>query len=221
MSHAEDRLRKGSQATVLQTERLVLRPLTLAHRGAFLDAARASRARLDRTMPLHLDGETDEALFERQVRLTREGEATRAAFRRVAFMQDGRFVGAFNLVEIRRGLTLEADVNWWLADGMTGQGLAEEALRGLMQHAFSPPPHGLGLLELHAGIHASNTPSRRLAERLGFERVSGQRVWMQHGRGGTSCDLWVRQADVPQIVVRPVHLAGGRPAPSESGGTAA
>lgn len=205
----------------LHTERLVLRPLTLAHRSAFLDAARASRARLDRTMPLHLDGETDEALFERQVRLTREGEATRTAFRRVAFLSDGTLAGAFNLVEIRRGLTLEADVNWWLAEGMAGKGLAQEALQRLIRHAFDPHPHGLGLLELHAGIHVSNSRSRRLAERLGFEPLPGRRVWMRHGRGGMSCDLWIRQADAPEVVVRPAHKGRTRLGRSGSGGTAA
>ena len=51
-----------------------------------------------------------------------------------------------------------------------GQGLAFEAASDIINNAFSQ----LGVLELRAGHHPDNHPSRRLLQKLGFEYLCDQ-----------------------------------------------
>lgn len=163
--------------------RLLLRPLQRADRDEFLRVVRASREHLAQFSPLHLPDETDEALFERQLRLAAEGEDGGRACRRAAFDQAGRLVCVVNLNTIRRGLTCEADANWWTAADATRRGYAAEALHALAAHAFTDLPEGLGLHRLLAGIQPQNAASRRLAERLGFRRLGPERSYLHAGGG--------------------------------------
>jgi RimJ/RimL family protein N-acetyltransferase len=105
---------KVESGSRLCTTRLVLRPLRASDQQAWVHLVRDSRADLDAFAPLHEPGQSDEALFERQVLLTTEGERTGASWRRVAVLNDGSLIGCFNINSIRRGLAMEGDVNWWL-----------------------------------------------------------------------------------------------------------
>lgn len=165
----------------IRTPRLLLRPLCPADRAEFLRVISVSREHLARFSPLHLPGEGDAALFDRQIRLAAEGDAAGHACRRFAFDKGGRMVGAFNLNSIRRGLTFEADTNWWTAADATRRGYALEALGALLAFAFADLPAGLGLHRVLAGIQPDNTASRRLAERLGFRRLGPERSYLHAG----------------------------------------
>lgn len=154
----------------LRSDRLILRPLAATDRQAFIRVVRASRSHLDRFAPLHRPGESDRALFERQLQLTRDGDRTGKAFRRVAILPDGTLAGAFNLNAISRGLESRADVNFWVAANLAGQGIATEGLRALVDYATADLPAGLGLHLIEAGIRRGNVASARVVEKAGFTR---------------------------------------------------
>ena len=163
---------------------LMLRALLPEDRAEYVRVVRLSREHLERFSPLHLSGESDEALFERQRELARQGDARGTAWRRVAVLPDGRIAGAFNVNTIRRGLTLEGDANWWVAVDQVRRGIGTEGVRELVAHAFGELPSGLGLHVLRAGIQRGNEASRRVAERAGFRlRAEGRTYLHAGGRG--------------------------------------
>lgn len=185
-------LRLNIPSDVLRTQRLVLRPLTIDDRAAFIDAVRQSRRHLQDFSPLHMPEESDDSLFERQLRLTRMGTASGTALRRAVFTRDGVLAGACNLNAVSRGLTNAADVNWWIAATHVRRGYAAEALRAVLDHALTDVPGGLGLDQVHAHIQRDNTASIALALRVGFVIKPGARSYLQTGNRWSLHDLWVR-----------------------------
>jgi len=186
-----------SPSEPLRTERMTLRPLVDGDREAFMDLVRRSREALDAWMPLHQPEETDAELFERQLALTREGERSGRAMRRVGVLAGGELAGAFNLVHIERGLTSEADINWWIDARRTGRGLATEGVRTLVRHALGDLPAGLGLSQVLAGITPENAASRRVASNVGFRRQEGVRSYLRVGGAWTQHEIWIAtHADV-------------------------
>jgi RimJ/RimL family protein N-acetyltransferase len=175
-----------------------LRPLQDSDRPEFLRGIRLSRESLDRWLPLHRPGETDDALFDRQLQLTLAGDAAFSACRRIAISprpgRPDRILGAFNIIAITRGLELSGDLNWWLAADARGQGIARRALRLLVSSALALPPEGLGLHLLRAYIQRDNFPSIHLAESLGFSRREDGRSHIQTGARWVVHDLYTLSA---------------------------
>ncbi len=178
--------------SVLRTARLVLRPLREADRSTWIELVRSSREDLDQFAPLHEPGESDEALFDRQLKLTNEGEAHGRSWRRVIMLEDGRIAGAVNINAITRGLASEGDMNWWLGTAFQGDGLATEAVGSAVDYAFLGMPAGLGLHKLTASIKPGHSKSERLASRVGFEQSRSGAVDQMRCAGGqwSSHDLY-------------------------------
>lgn len=177
------------------TDRMTLRPLAVADREAFIDAVRRSRTDLDRWLPIHEPGESDDALFDRQLALTREGEATGRARRRIGALHDGSIAGAWNLTRIERGLHWEADCNWWVRSDLAGQGLAREGAVAILRHALADLPHGLGLHQIVGAVAPDHLASKRVLERLGFTPRRGVRISSTIGGRISNDELWVATRD--------------------------
>jgi len=173
-----------------QAPGMTLRALRAEDREAFLEILRTSREALDRWAPLHRADEPDGSVFERQLHLTREGERTGRAWRRIGVLGDGRIAGAFNINAIARGLDMSGDVNFWVAAGLTGRGLASEGVRLLVRHATSQLPEGLGLVRLEAGVRRGNLASVRVLEKCGFARLGEERTWLSAGDRWALHDLY-------------------------------
>lgn len=178
----------------IRTARMLLRPLAPSDREAYLEAVRLSRADLDRVAPLHKPGESDEALFERQLRWCAAGRETQTAHRMIGVTPDGRVAGGFNLNAVSRGLEFKADANWWVATPFAGQGYATEGVGALCAFALADLPDGLGLIRLHAWIRRDNRASIRIAEKLAFRRAGQERSHLQTGDEWVLHDLYVKQA---------------------------
>ncbi len=169
-----------------RTERLLLRPLREGDRAEFLRVIRESREHLAQFAALHRPGESDEALFTRQVARADEGDRRSTAWRRAAFLDDGRLVGCFNLHSIERGLRFEADASWWLAADQLGRGFAGEGLHALLAHALRDLPRGLGLRRVRAMISPDNAESRRVALSCGMAPAGRREIlpvgsrWLPH-----------------------------------------
>jgi len=159
----------------LRTARLLIRPLRESDREAFMSAVAPMRAELAATMSLLRLEEPLDAFFERQISLLRRTDDQSAGWRRIAFDDAGAVVGGFNLFGITRGLTFEAEANWWITPDKRGQGLATEGVRAMLDAAFADLPVGLGLHAVHASIDPANTPSIRLAQRIGMRCEGGSR----------------------------------------------
>lgn len=183
----------ASDLAPVRSPRLELRPLCESDRAAYLDAVRVSRGALDRWAPLHRPSETDDELFDRQLALTHAAAKRADGFRRVAWYHD-RIAGGFNLTSITRGLSFEADTNWWVRSDLTRLGLGTEGLSALMEIALAPLPVGLGLQRVLAVIRPDNHWSVRLAERSGFRRIEGDRRSVMVGGSWETHDVYERTA---------------------------
>jgi [ribosomal protein S5]-alanine N-acetyltransferase len=182
-----------TSAPPLRTARLELRPLQRADRESFLNAVRASRDPLDRFMPVHLQDESDDAMFERQLELARLGPG-RDWLRFVCVLGDGSIAGGVNLQSISRGLEWRADINVWIATPFAGRGLGSEAFGAVTEHALADLPHGLGLGELHAWITRDNIQSIAVARRCGYQRAGEERSYLlTDSRSWILHDLWIRR----------------------------
>jgi len=200
-------LRPGSAVEVdargrIRTERLLIRPLDEGDRNAFIALVRSNADRLAGRIPLHEQGETDDAFFDRQLDTTRRTDADRTAMRRVAVLSDGSeltgsLVGCFNLNSITRGLAWEADAAWWVDHARAGRGLATEGVRALLQHAFDPLPAGLGLHSVHCGIEHGNAASRRVAERCGFRHQPGRQSYLKIGTSWVMHEFHLATPETP------------------------
>ncbi len=172
------------------TPRLTLRPLTPDDREAFVRLHRLSEAHLAPWSPAPADSGLDagpEALFEKTLRRSAEAHATGSAARLAGVTADGRLAGLFNLNNIVRGVGQMADAGWLVSAEFAGQGYATEGVGALLELAFAPPPRGLGLHRVQAGIIPRNHRSIRVAEKcrmrreglaLRYVKIAG--VWEDH-----------------------------------------
>lgn len=78
----------------------------------------------------------------------------------------GQIVGSVSLNNIYSHLK-KADIGYWLAQDHQGRGIMTRAVRGLMEIAKCD--YGVAVVEIKAA--EQNIPSRKVAERLGFEFV--------------------------------------------------
>lgn len=91
----------------------------------------------------------------------------------VCSLEDGEAAGAIDLFELdpihrRAGLGILIDSQY------RGKGLASDALQVLVRHCFE----NLGLHQLHCGVVADNTSSRRLFENNGFQPCGVRKEWL-------------------------------------------
>jgi len=87
---------------------------------------------------------------------------------------DGAVVGCIGLSSIRwqeRAVRLDrAELGYWIAPALWGQGLVTEAARGVVAFGFDE----LGLHKITVGCFADNAASRRVIEKTGFRFVGRQ-----------------------------------------------
>lgn len=152
----------------ITTQRLFFRPLSLADRPAVLDAIAASRDTLAGRIPLNHDDESDDAMFTRWVESAAECDNNRSAWRRAAFLDDGTFIGLFNLIKIEFGLEWTCEINWWVDRRCAGLGYASEAVDAVLRFATDEMPTGLGITRVRAMIQPDNAASIRVAEKAGM-----------------------------------------------------
>ncbi len=97
---------------------------------------------------------------------------------------DHDVVGKVNVTGMQRGRALAGTLGYDSYDPYAGRGLFTEGLRLVVQLAFSPSPHGLGLHRLEACVQPGNTASAGVLRKLGFTRRG---VWPRY--------LWLADAD--------------------------
>jgi ribosomal-protein-alanine N-acetyltransferase len=169
-----------------------IRPLVLADAPALLALRLRNRAFLEPWEPLR-----DARFFT----LAGQEEGVRAALRDrdegralpFAIDVDGALAGAVNLNVIVRGVFENAYLGYWLDEAQGGRGIATEAVRQAVSHAFGPA----GLHRVQAAVIPRNAPSLRVLEKLGFREegyaerylcING--VWEDHRLFAVTREEW-------------------------------
>lgn len=185
----------------IRTPRLEIRPLNEADRPAGSAVFAAAAAAVAPHFPLIEPGETPDAAFDRHLAQSRDGDLRGNAWRRVITLRGGAdagaIVGGVNLNAIRRGMTFEADMTWWLCPGAVGRGLALEAVRAALGFASADMPAGLGLHRIHAGITPVNVRSVALALRAGFIRDGERSSFLKIAGRWERHDFYIFDAPTP------------------------
>jgi RimJ/RimL family protein N-acetyltransferase len=97
----------------------------------------------------------------------------------VTLAGDNRLIGTTTLYGLARDHA-RCEIGFALHPDYWGQGLAADAVRTVLEHAFS----ALGLLRVEADVDPHNAPSLRLLDALGFTREGYARERYRLG-GGT------------------------------------
>ncbi len=147
------------------TPRLVLRPPTLDDLDAIQAAKEDAWDVLQLWMAWAFDSERPRQALEQSIRRSADFQSQAgialAGFHRV----NGEFV-----VRTALDLTHEADVyetGYWAAQKYTGQGMATEATNAAIRYAFGH----LGAKAISIGYFDGNEVSRRIVEKLGFQKI--------------------------------------------------
>ena len=83
-------------------------------------------------------------------------------------------IGGLTLGLIRRGVAQACTLGYWMGRRHAGKGHMTEAVRGAVRFAFSD----LALHRVEAACLPNNEPSRRLLERVGFQREGLARAYL-------------------------------------------
>ena len=147
------------------TPRLILRPPTLSDLDAIQAAKEDAWGDLQLWMAWAFDNQRPREALEHSIRRTMDFQSQAgialAGFHRV----NGGFV-----VRTALDLTNEADVyetGYWASRKYTGQGMATEAANAAIRYAFDH----LGAKAISIGYFDGNDASRRIVEKLGFQKV--------------------------------------------------
>jgi RimJ/RimL family protein N-acetyltransferase len=147
------------------TPRLLLRPPTLGDLDSIQAAKEDAWNDLQRWMAWAFDNQRSREALEKSIRRVMDYQSqvgiALAGFHGI----NGDFV-----VRTALDLTDEADVyetGFWLAPKYAGQGMATEAANAAIRYAFGH----LGAKAVSIGHFDGNGPSRRIVEKLGFQKL--------------------------------------------------
>jgi ribosomal-protein-alanine N-acetyltransferase len=175
---------------VLETPRLLIRPMRSCDRDEFVRVHTISEAYFAPWMPARDDGRTLPEFFDFLLERSAARAAAGTGVRLVGLLKDpgvsgepSRLVANLNLNNIVRGVFQNTDAGWSVSVDAAGMGLGTEGVGGMLDLALSPPPGGLGLHRVQANVIPRNIASLRVAEKCGFRREGvGQRMVCIAGR---------------------------------------
>lgn len=146
------------------TPRLILRPPTLADLDCIQTAKEHAWPDLQRWMAWAFEDQRPRQAMEDSIRRTMDYQnqagIALAGFHRI----NGNFI-----VRTALDTTDEPDVyetGYWVAPNYTRQGMATEAANAAIRYAFGH----LGAKAVSVGYFDGNEPSRRIVEKLGFQK---------------------------------------------------
>jgi ribosomal-protein-alanine N-acetyltransferase len=189
--------RRHADVHELVGARVLLRPL----RGDDWDAWQEVRTRCrewlerwePRPEPGSADPATDREAFRARCAAWERQRHFDAAYGYGLFLVDGTFAGEVSLGSVQRGPFQMAYIGYWVDEALSGHGYVPEGVVLLLRHAFET----LKLHRLEAAIVPRNTPSRRVAEKLGLRDEGVARGFLQiqgvfedHVRYAMTADDW-------------------------------
>lgn len=185
-----------SLPVVLRGRRVVLRPMAPQDFEQWRDVRRRCREWLTkwepRALPGHPDVVEDHRAFAARCS-ARDRERQLGSGYGFGIFVDDRFAGEINLNGVQRGAFQNAYVGYWIDQALAGQSYTPEAAVVTFKFAFED----LELHRLQVAIIPRNTPSRRVATKLGL-RDEGTAVryleidgrWEDHVRYAITSEEW-------------------------------
>ncbi|MGD1915453.1 MAG: GNAT family N-acetyltransferase [Phycisphaerales bacterium] len=180
--------------TVLETDRLLLRPALSADTKSLQSAIAALVATGETASGVFFPGEQVAAIVKRQLELTAKGVRTGCALRRAIFDRAApdTILGCCNLTSIERGLEWYAELAFWIVPGARGLGFAHEACAAVVQHALEDLPQGLGVSSVRAYVQPDNDGAQRMLSGIGFDRRTTQCEHLSTGGQHLPHELWTK-----------------------------
>lgn len=197
------RSRRRAEDLELIGPRVVLRPLRAEDWDAWRDVRLRCRDWLEAWEPRPEPGASD-PVTDREAFRARCGAWDRqrhfdAAYGFGMFLrEDDRFAGEVSIGSVQRGPFQMGYVGYWIDEALAGRGYVPEGVVLLMRYAFDE----IGLHRLEAAVVPRNTPSRRVAEKLGlrdeglalrFLQIQG--VYEDHIRYAITEEEWHARRD--------------------------
>ncbi len=152
-----------SDQKILETERLILRPLTLDDAAAVARLA-GSREIADTTISIPHPCSEEQAREWIAARTTQFGTGKKIVFV-VATKQDVQLIGTVGLGEIDAE-HCQAEMGFWVGVPFWGRGYATEAARRVVRYAFEE----LNLNRVYAHHMVRNPASGRVLEKIGMKQ---------------------------------------------------
>ena len=167
--------RKGAPSPRLIGEGLYLRPAMAADFEQWRDLRAASRNFLTPWEPRWpLDDLTRPSFRRRLERQEREREEDQAYSFLMFRAHDDVLLGGATLGHVKRGVAQSVVLGYWMGEPHAGQGWMAKAARALLRHAFLE----MHLHRVEAACAPNNDRSRRLLEKLGFQREGFARAYL-------------------------------------------
>ncbi len=157
---------ESTMRTILEGERLRLRPLEESDEDAVYEGARHEEiARYTLRIPHPYPRESCLPFIKRKIAEFKEGKAYSFAVE-----LEGKLIGIVGLHDFS-ATDKSAKIGYWLNKDYWGKGYATEATRLALEFAFED----LGLHRVEGGAFAENKASQRVQEKLGFKREGVRR----------------------------------------------
>ncbi len=169
-----------------KTDRFVLRPFRRRDIDALYRAVRASQAELARFLPWAARTYTraSAAIFVKEsIQSWREARAYDFAIRRPDIR--GRHIGNVSIWHVSRTFR-SGEIGYWIRTEETGLGIATEVTRAALQIGFEE----LNMHRLILRIALGNSPSERIARKLGFVREGVLREEIKVGDRWLDHSVW-------------------------------
>ena len=168
---------------LIRTQNLHLRPPVASDYPAWAVLRIESREFLTPWEPVWNEDDLTRASFRLRVKRAAREIVSDEAY--ALFIFDTRtdtLIGGLTLGLVRRGVAQACTLGYWMGQRHSGQGHMTEAVRGALRFAFSD----LALHRVEAACLTNNEPSRRLLERVGFQREGMARAYLRIN--GAWCD---------------------------------
>ena len=166
----------GTPRTVIETERLILRPPAHSDHRPWTALRQASEAFLRPWEPRWADDHLTRRSFVNRVYWARRVMRTKSGLPLfILRREDMSLVGAITLDNLRRGPAQMASLGYWIGAPFARQGYMREAIGGVVTHAFTT----MDLSRIEAACLPENAASRGVLEKSGFKYEGVAQSYLQ------------------------------------------
>jgi ribosomal-protein-alanine N-acetyltransferase len=161
---------------LVKTQNLVLRAPVATDYAAWAVLRMESREFLTPWEPTWNEDDLTRNSFRLRVKRAAREIATDEAYSLFVFESRSQaLIGGLTLGLVRRGVAQATTLGYWMGQRHAGRGHMTEAVRGALRFAFSD----LALHRVEAACLPNNEPSKRLLERVGFQREGMARAYLR------------------------------------------
>lgn len=162
--------------TLVRTPNLMLRAPAATDYAAWAVLRMESREFLTPWEPVWNEDDLTRTSFRLRIKRAAREIATDEAYSLFIFdAHTGVLLGGLTLGLVRRGVAQACTLGYWMGERHAGKGHMTEAVRGAVRFAFTD----LALHRVEAACLPNNEPSKRLLERVGFQREGMARAYLR------------------------------------------